>query len=124
MSASSFPLPVIVPIFKVPTLMSVCLPFHSSRCLFTRVPPLFLLLFSTSSAVSYFPQMPCRATPDASLVTLTDQVWICYFYYFFLFYLYIYPPDSQESDVALIHRVSNYPDLLPEMPRYCCPLVI
>ena len=48
------------------------------------------------------------------------------FYYFFLFYLYlyIYPPDSQESDRGAIHRVSNYPDLLPEMPRYCCPLVV
>ena len=44
--------------------------------------------------------------------------------YFFYFYLYIYPPDSQESDGGAIHRVSNYPDLLPEMPRYCCPLVI
>ena len=40
------------------------------------------------------------------------------------FYLYIYPPDSQESDGGAIHRVSNYPDLLLEMPRYCCPLVI
>ena len=44
--------------------------------------------------------------------------------FFFFFYLYIYPPDSQESDGGAIHRVSNYPDLLPEMPRYCCPLVI
>ena len=25
---------------------------------------------------------------------------------------------------ALIHRVGNYPYLLPEMPRYCCPLEI
>ena len=46
------------------------------------------------------------------------------FYFIFYFYLYIYSPDSQESDVDAIHRVSNYPDLLPEMPRYCCPLVI
>ena len=44
--------------------------------------------------------------------------------FFFFFYPYIYPPDSQESDGGTIHRVSNYPDLLPEMPRYCCPLVI
>ena len=50
-------------------------------------------------------------------------VWKVYFYFYF-FYLYIYPPDSQESDGGAIHRVSNYPDLLPEMPRYCCPLVI
>ena len=30
----------------------------------------------------------------------------------------------QESDGGAIYRVSNYPDLLSEMPRYCCPLVI
>ena len=46
------------------------------------------------------------------------------FFFYFYFSLYIYPPDSQESDGGAIHRVSNYPDLLPEMPRYCCPLVI
>ena len=46
------------------------------------------------------------------------------FFYFIYFNLYIYPPDSQESDGGAIHRVGNYPDLLPEMPRYCCPLVI
>ena len=45
-------------------------------------------------------------------------------FFFFFFNLYIYPPDSQESDGGAIHRVGNYPDLLPEMPRYCCPLVI
>ena len=52
---------------------------------------------------------------------------LVFIYFFFIFYfyfnLYIYPPDSQESDGGAIHRVSNYPDLLPEMPRYCCPLV-
>ena len=45
-------------------------------------------------------------------------------FYFFYFYLYIYPPDSQESDGGAVHRVGNYPNLLPEMPRYCFPLVI
>ena len=45
-------------------------------------------------------------------------------FFFIFFYLYIYPSDSQESDEGAIHRVSNYPDLLPEIPRYCCPLVI
>ena len=39
-------------------------------------------------------------------------------FFFFFFYLYIYPPDSQESNGGAIHRVNNYPDLLPEMPRY------
>ena len=46
------------------------------------------------------------------------------YFVFFYFYLYIYPPDSQESDGGAIHRVSNYPNLLPEIPRYCCPLLI
>ena len=49
---------------------------------------------------------------------------IIFFILFIYFNLYIYPPDSQESDGGAIHRVGNYPDLLPEMPRYCCPLVI
>ena len=40
------------------------------------------------------------------------------------FYLNIYPSYSQESDEGAIHRVNNYPDLLPEMPRYCCPLIV
>ena len=35
----------------------------------------------------------------------------------FLFLPSIYPSYSQE------HMVGNYPDLLPEIPRYCCPLV-
>ena len=39
-------------------------------------------------------------------------------------FLYIYPPDLQESDGGAIHRISNYPDLLLEILRYCCPLVI
>ena len=39
-------------------------------------------------------------------------------------YFYFYPPDSQESDGGAIPRASNYPDLLPEIPRYCSPLEI
>ena len=42
----------------------------------------------------------------------------------FTFYLYIYSPDSQENVGGTIHRASNYPDQLPEMPRHCCPLEI
>ena len=56
--------------------------------------------------------------------SFTDMKVFILFYFYFYFYLYIYPPDSQESDGGAIHRVSNYPDLLPEMPSYCCPLVI
>ena len=47
-----------------------------------------------------------------------------FFYFYVGLYLYIYPPDSQESDRGAIHRVSNYLDLLPEIPRYCSPLEI
>ena len=43
----------------------------------------------------------------------------CFTALYFYFDLFIYPPDSQESDGGTIHRASNYPDLLPEMPRYC-----
>ena len=38
--------------------------------------------------------------------------------------LYIYLPDLQESNESALHRASNYPDLLPEMQRYCCPVEI
>ena len=44
--------------------------------------------------------------------------------FFILFYLYNYPSDSQESDGDAIHKANNYPDLLPEMPRHCCPIEI
>ena len=44
--------------------------------------------------------------------------------FFINFYLYIYPPNSQESAKGAIHRASNYPDLLSEMPKYCCLLEI
>ena len=54
--------------------------------------------------------------------------WVSFFgcnhFHFISFYLYIYTPDSQESDGGAVHRASNYPDLFPEMPRYCCPLEI
>ena len=36
--------------------------------------------------------------------------------------LYIYPPDSLENDGGVVHRASDYPDQLPETPRYCCPI--
>ena len=45
------------------------------------------------------------------------------FLFIYLFYLYTYPPDPQETE-TLMHKVGNYSDLLPEMLRYCCPLVI
>ena len=47
-----------------------------------------------------------------------------FIYLFIYFYLHIYPPDSQESAGGAIHKVSTYPELLPEMLIYCCPLEI
>ena len=40
--------------------------------------------------------------------------------FYFLSSLHIYPPDSQQSDGGVIHRASNYPDLLSKMPRCYC----
>ena len=47
---------------------------------------------------------------------------LLYFYYFFISIFILL--TRRKATEALIHRVSNYPDLLPEIPRYCCPLVI
>ena len=49
---------------------------------------------------------------------------LVHIYLFILFYLYNYPPDWQENNGGAIHRENNYPDLLPEMPSYCCLLEI
>ena len=63
-----------------------------------------VFLFSTSIftvySVSYFHQL--------------------FFYFIFIFILQI----CRKAKEALIHRASNYPDLLPKMPRYCYPLEI
>ena len=42
----------------------------------------------------------------------------------FSFHFYIYPHGLQESVRDFIHRISNYPELFSEMPRYCCPVEI
>ena len=50
----------------------------------------------------------------------------------FSFHLYIYLPHSLETDGDAVLRVviqrydwaDNYPNLLPEMPRYCCCLLV
>ena len=36
----------------------------------------------------------------------------------------VIPPTRRNVTEALIHRISNHHDLLPEIPRYCCLLVI
>ena len=32
--------------------------------------------------------------------------------------------NRRKATEPLIRRVRNYPNLLPEIPRYCCPLII
>ena len=47
------------------------------------------------------------------------------YFYFFLYFISIFILlTRRKATEALIHRVGNYPDLLPEIPRYFCPLVI
>ena len=49
----------------------------------------------------------------------------CFILFFFLSFISIVILlTRRKATEALIHRVSNYPDLLPEMPRYCCPVEI
>ena len=44
------------------------------------------------------------------------------FHFIFLFIFLIY---SKASEALFIEQLSsNYPDLLPEMPSYCCPVEI
>ena len=44
-------------------------------------------------------------------------------FFFFIFISIFILLTRRKATEALIHRVDNYPDLLPEMPRYCYPLV-
>ena len=78
--ANSFPLPVIVPIFKVPTFMSVHLPFHSSCCLFTDLLPLFLLffalVFTMFSSSIIFTGAVLQLRWSLVIWATTDSIWI------------------------------------------------
>ena len=50
----------------------------------------------------------------------TNNLFIHLIFYISIFILL----TRKKATEALICRVRNYPDLLPKMPRYCCPLVI
>ena len=125
--ASSLPLPVIVPIFKVPTLISERLPFHASRCFFTRLPPLFLLLFSLCLAVDNFLRCPAVRHLRRLLVTraATDPVWIDNDYAFACFGKKFYagclscrnPPHLSGLGTG-IKRHRNVPPMAGLKPHY------
>ena len=46
-----------------------------------------------------------------------------FFFYFIFISIFILVTLRKATEV-LIYRVGSYPDLLLEMPSYCCPLVI
>ena len=64
-----------------------------------------------------------RSQHDLRLLHDQGLLWqcqACLFYFIYFIFIFIF----RKATEALIHRVGNYPDLLPEIPRYCCPLVI
>ena len=68
---------------------------------------------------------PFASTPDLAqnkicCIGTYTEYFVCYFIYIFIFLTH-----RKATEALLLRvRVSNYPDLLPEMPRYCCPLVM
>ena len=56
-----------------------------------------------------------------NIAHLFNIVFIYLFIYFISIFILL---TRRKATEELIHRVGNYPDLLPEIPRYCCPLVI
>ena len=46
------------------------------------------------------------------------------FIYLFILSLYFILLTGRKATEMLIHRTSNYPDLLFQMPKYCCPVEI
>ena len=53
--------------------------------------------------------------------TQKAEIYIYFFVYFISIFILL---TRRKATGALIHRVDNYPDLLPQMPRYCYALVI
>ena len=49
---------------------------------------------------------------------ILDFIYLIYFISIFILLTH------RKATEVLIHSVGNYPDLLPEMPKYCCPLKI
>ena len=68
--------------------------------------------------------MSLFSSDEAGALPVGDQTGsrnkLFYFYFISIFILL----TRRKATEALIHRVGNHPDLLTEIPRYCCPLVI
>ena len=69
----------------------------------------------------------CKKFPKVSKAKLKEEIIVgpqILFYLFIFYFISIFILLTRRKAMeALIHRVGNYPDLLPEIPRYCCPLV-
>ena len=59
-------------------------------------------------------------TNRAGLKKLKESILLLYYFIISIFILLA----RTKATEALTYRVSNYPNLLSEMPRYCCPLEI
>ena len=76
----------------------------------------FCKIFSVSISVSIVSSLGLKSLRSCTLRSPNI---------FFIFLILIFILLTRRKAIqALIQRVSNYPDLLPKMPRYCCPLVI
>ena len=49
------------------------------------------------------------------------KIYVIFYFYFISIFVFLTHRKAME---VLIHRVGNYPDLLLEIPRYCCLPVI
>ena len=86
----------------------------SIKCLLLRL--LYIMRFFLNNFFSLFLFV-------AMFITFKILKIILFLFIFIFISIFILLICRKETE-ALTHRVSNYPDLLSEMPRYCCPLKI
>ena len=84
--------------------------------------------YSTRANANYFKAKKKDSVVIVALIAANDSLALRPYLKaaetFFLFISIFILLTRRKATEALIHRVSNYPDLLPEIPKYCCPLVI
>ena len=93
--------------------------------------PFRFLLSSVTLNLSEYAFIVVCSTSAISLLVLASPstcfrslIFILIYYYFIYFISIFILLTRRKATEVLIRRVSNYPNLLPEMPRYCCSLEI